>query len=273
MIRKMITGSILAAALMPVAAFAASGPYQFWLSEEDGAKTYAVMNVETELATTARVDAGEAVISSGEDAREIIAALDGKMPKTSVINLEDGSNIRITADGETRSEIIIMESDEAGTVNVDEILKEHDIEWTEEGGEKTVIIRKEVRREGGADSMDIDVLADGEEVELTDEGAERRRIVIRKSGEPDGEEVVINVERDASIEADVEKEVRILTDDRKGTGENSFAYSFSASEEGTSRQRFIHITGADAEAAAEFIDGLDSLSVSERAEMKAALEL
>ncbi|WP_306249966.1 hypothetical protein [Parvularcula sp. IMCC14364] len=279
MFRKFLTGAVAAIALLPVTAVADSGDFEFWLSEENGTSTYAVMDTSTNKAAAATVEAGLTTMTDGAEAVNVISVLRNSMPKQSVVKLGDGTDVRIISESTTKSEVIVLKEDEDGNVDLDGILEDHGIEWTGEDGEKVVVIRKDARNSDIESSVDVEVLVDGEELDWVEEGGGQRKIIIRTGKDGDADNVIIDIDGEKDIE--VHKEVRVMktptppTPPQPGTAEseNSFSYSYSNDEDGTTKKRFIHINGADAEEAAEFIDDLEDLSQEHRLEMKATLGL
>lgn len=279
MFRKFLTGAVAAIALLPVTAVADSGDFEFWLSEENGTSTYAVMDTSTNKAAAATVEAGLTTMTDGAESVNVISVLRNSMPKQSVVKLGDGTDVRIISESTTKSEVIVLKEDEDGNVDLDGILEDHGIEWTGEDGEKVVVIRKDARNSDIESSVDVEVLVDGEELDWVEEGGGQRKIIIRTGKDGDADNVIIDIDGEKDIE--VHKEVRVMktptppTPPQPGTAEseNSFSYSYSNDEDGTTKKRFIHINGADAEEAAEFIDDLEDLSQEHRLEMKATLGL
>lgn len=260
MFNKMIAGIGVAAtvgalALAPLTAQAGDeGSYKLFTSTINDDKTWAVVDTATETTVVAEKKGSEVSIMSGAEAEARLAAVYDAMPHTEVVELNDGSDLRIiTGDGKQKIKIVELEDGDGVDVDVEKLLEkagveiEGNITVDSDEGEKVIVVKTMKSADGEAKDVKVRVVrsGDGEDMDLPD------------MPEPP-------LPPDATWTDDDGKKIVVKTD-------HKMVFDFD-SDDGDKRS-FMKMTGVSKDDAVEFIDDIEDLTASEKDKMKAALSL
>ncbi len=291
MIRKSMTGIAAIALLLPAAAFAdvkkEHGTFEMWTYEVGDSKVYAVANPADGSSVAAEIEGREMSVSTGAAADEIIEKVEQdiqkSLPKETVVELDGDHEVRLVGDTE---DVFLLKADGVGSDDVDQILKEHGIDWVEtDGDDEKVVIKKKIHKEStDGVNVEVEVMVDDHDIVSTETEGEIKRIVIRKHRNLSDHDVVIDLDTESDVEGEVRKRVKVLkmpqppappvpgsVNDRNAS---TYEYEFSDDSDGEeTSKRFMRIKGADADEAADFINDLKGVSRSDKRKMKEALSL
>lgn len=268
---------------------------------------------KSSVLTGAKAQQAMAQIKEAQPTREIITTKDGdvqvftktmKKEDVRVLELKGESDEDVKAllaqegidldDTALEGKKIIIKkvqrsSDIEGDVTEEEIhemLSEADIEW-EEDGERKVIIKKSGEMMVDGDEIDVEKLLEEHGIDASDADGAKKKIIIKKMTDTSREK---NIDIDVEVDEAgmVKKKVRIMkssdapefSDAQEREGDVKMrkkakrVYSLDLKDDETGMSKsFIHIKGANAEEAANFIEEIEEISAREKRRMKEAMSI
>ncbi|NHK28627.1 hypothetical protein FF098_011975 [Parvularcula flava] len=258
MFKKIIAGMGIAAtagalALAPLAAQAGDeGSYKLFTSSINDDKTWAVVDTATETTVVAEKKGSEVSIVSGADADARLAAVYDAMPHTEVVELNDGSDMRIiTGNGKHKIKVVELDDGDGIDVDVEQLLEkagvdiEGNITVDTDEGQKVIVVKTLKSDDGETKDVKVEVIRSGEDGDMVD------------MPEPP-------LPPEATWTEEGGKKVVVKTN-------HKMVFDFD-SDDGVNRS-FMKMTGVSKEDAVEFIDDIEDLTASEKDKMKAALAL
>lgn len=242
-----------AIALAPLGAQAdEEGGYTLFASSVNDDKTWAVVDTTTEITVVAEKRGGEVTVLSGAEGAARLSAVYDAMPHGDVVELNDGSDMRIITDS-GKHKVKLLKLGEGVDVDVETILEQAGL------------------------NIDGDITVD------TDEGQKVIVISTVKSGDGDTSDVTVQVIKSGDGNSDglLEMPAPPVPPEPPVTGENgekitvrsSHKMVFDYDSDDGDNRSFMKTTGVGRDDAAEFIDDIEDLTASEKDRMKAALSL